>query len=63
MGALVKQGLLLTLCLGLVGILVAFFIGGIWLVVWAPQLLLLGAVLLVVCWSLAALVGTIARRR
>ena len=63
MRAVGRHGLLLLLCLLLVGIPSALVTGGIWLVVQAPQALILGAVLLVICGTLAALVGNIASGR
>ena len=57
------RGLLLLLCLALVGVLAAVALGGIWLVVRAPQLLILGGVALAACWMLAAMVGAIEGRR
>jgi hypothetical protein len=63
MGAVAKHGLLLILLLVLFGILTAVVLGAVWLVVRAPQLLILGGVLLVGCWMLGALASTIGSRR
>lgn len=58
-----KQGLLLILFLGLFGVATGFVVGGIWLVLWAPQLLLLGGVVMLGCWMLVALVSSHRRKR
>lgn len=56
-----EQGLLLLFLLLLFGLVTGVVIGGLWLVVWAPQLLLVGGVIALGCAMLAALLSTISR--
>ena len=60
--SLAKQGLLLIFCLTLVGILTALFMGAIWLIIRAPQVIVLGVVLLVMCAIVAALASSLGSR-
>ena len=62
MRAAAKWGLPLILCLVLFGILTAIVIGGIWLLIRAPQLLILGGMLLIACWILGALASNLGGR-
>jgi hypothetical protein len=58
-----ERGLLLLFLLLLFGLVTGVVIGGLWLVVWAPQLLLVGGVIALGCAMLAALLGTISGTR
>lgn len=63
MGADFKSGLTLLVCLLLVAIPAGLAVAAVWLLIRAPELLILGVILLVIFGTLVALVGNIGQRR